>query len=152
VAKLAPKDSGPDQSVAAPATQPTTPKAGKPADEPKDLGEALGKGKGVFQAFKGGKWREAIAGCLVLLLFLWRRFASKLVVGKLSPWWTGFLTVLLGYLSSIPEALSGGAWSWSTFILSGLLTSAEAMLMWQMIGKRLLPKVFGNGSPNSSPS
>lgn len=112
--------------------------------EPTDIPSAVKTGKEIFSAFKGGKFREAIAGIIVLLLFLWRRFASKLIVGKLSPWWTGFVTMLLGYLGAIPEALAVEPWKWSTFIFTGLLTSAEAMLVWSMLGKKLLPKVFGD--------
>ena len=119
---------------------------------PKDVPEAIGASKSLWSAFKGGKWREAIAGCLVLLLFLWRRFASKLIIGKLNPWWVGFVTVLMGYLGSIPEALSSGAFAWSTFIWSGLLTSGEAMLLWQMAGKRLLPKIFGSSEKKEEDS
>lgn len=103
----------------------------------------IDQAKGIWSAFKGGKYREAIAGAITLLVFLWRRYFGRLIIGKLSPWWLGFVTVLLGYVATIPEALSTSPFSWWAFVWSGLLTSAQAMLMWQMVGKKVLPKVFG---------
>jgi len=103
----------------------------------------VGQVQGIWGAFKGGKYREAIGGIIALLVFLWRRYLGKLIIGKLSSWWVGFVTVLLGFLGSIPEALAADPFSWVTFVWSGLLTSASAMLVWQMAGKKLLPKVFG---------
>jgi hypothetical protein len=115
----------------------------KAAKDVKDVPEAIGKAKAIWAAFKGGKYREAVAGIIVILMFLWRRFASKLIIGKLSPWWVGFVTVLLGYVGSIPEALAADAFKWSAFIWSGLITSAEAMLFWQLIAKKAFPKLLG---------
>jgi hypothetical protein len=132
---------------AKPATKAPSPeeKAAAPAEStgPKDIPAAVETAKSVFASFKGGKWRGAIAGCIMLLVFLWRRYLGKLIIGKLSSWWVGFVTVLLGYIASIPEALVAEPFGWWTFMWSGLATSAEAMLLWQMMGKRLLPKVFG---------
>jgi len=110
---------------------------------PKDVPEAVATGTSVWTAFKGGKYREAIAGVLVLLLFLWRRFASKVIIGKLSTWQVGFVAVLLGFLGTIPEALATEPWNWKVFLWSGLATSGEAMLFWKTLGQKLLPKVFG---------
>jgi len=97
----------------------------------------------IYTSFKEGLYREGIAGCIVLLIFIWRRFVSQLVIGKLSPWWIGFVTVLLGYLGSIPAALQATPFEWGPFIWHGLIVSAEAMLCWQMLGKKLLPSLFG---------
>jgi hypothetical protein len=125
-----------DAAAKAPASQPTV-------KEPTNVGEAVDTGKNIYHAFKGGKYREAVAAILMLLLFLWRRFASKFIIGKLSPWWVGFVAVLLGYIGSIPGALMAAKFSWLSFVWNGLLASAEAMLLWQLIGKKVLPKVFG---------
>jgi hypothetical protein len=125
---------------AAPASQPAADKKEGPAS----VKEAIESGKGVVANFKGGKYREAVAGIIVLVIFLWRRFAAKLVIGKVSTWWVGFITLLLGYLGSIPEALTMDPFSWWTFVWSGLLTGAESMAFYLMLGKKLLPKIFGD--------
>lgn len=116
-------------------------------EEPKDVPEAVEEVKDIWAAFKGGKYREAIAGILVVLIFMWRRFGAKFIIGKLSTWGVGLVTVILGFVGTIPEALTVDPWNWKTFIWSGLLTSAEAMLLWQMIGKKVLPKIWPTDDP-----
>jgi hypothetical protein len=133
-AKAAPTKAAPTSK--APATKAAP---GEPADVP----EAVKTGKNVWSDFKDGKYREAIAGCILMLLFLWRRFASKFIVGKLSTWQVGFVAVLLGFLGTIPEALAVEPWNWKTFLYSGLATSGEAILFWKTLGQKVLPKVFG---------
>lgn len=120
-------------------------------DEPKDVPEAVKTGSRIWAAFKDGKYREAIAGVILLLLFLWRRFASRFIIGKLSTWQVGFVAVLLGFLGTIPEALAVEPWNWKVFLLSGLATSGEAILFWKTLGQKLLPKVFGD-IPQKEPS
>lgn len=105
--------------------------------------DVLTQSTGVWSAFKGGKYREGIAGIIMVVVFIWRRFGSKFIIGKLSPWWVGFITVLCGYVGTIPEALSSDVFSWGQFFWAGLLTSGEAMLFWQTLGKKVLPKLFG---------
>lgn len=112
--------------------------------EPQTVDQTVAAGKQFYDAIRGHRWREAAAVGLMMLIFLWRRFAAKLIIGKLSPWAVGFLTVLLGYLATIPQALTAQGFSWPAFIWGGLLTSSEAMLAWQMVGKKLLPKIFGD--------
>jgi len=126
---------------AAPATAPA--KAETKAGEPTDVPEAVKTGTSIWADFKDGKYREAIAGCILMLLFLWRRFASKFIIGKLSMWQVGFVAVLLGFAGTIPEALATEPWNWKTFVWSGLATSGEAMLFWKTLGQKVLPKIFG---------
>ena len=104
-------------------------------------------GKSIFADFGGGKYREAIAGLITLLIFGWRRFARGLVIGKLSPWWVGFVTVLLGFAGTIPEALATTPFVWTTFLWWAIATSSEAMLFWMTMGKKVLPKIFGKIAP-----
>lgn len=106
-------------------------------NEPKDVPEAVVTGKGIFKSFKDGKYREAVAGIILVLMFIWRRFLSSFVIGKLSKWWLGFITVLLSFLGTIPEALAAEPFKWYTFVWSACLMSAEAMFMWQMILKKI---------------
>jgi hypothetical protein len=108
----------------------------------KDVPEAVEEVKSIWADFKGGKYREAMAGVVVVLLFLWRRFASRLIVGKLSKWWLAFVTMLLGYLGTIPEALTMDPFSWGKFVWTGLITGSEAMAIWFLIGKKILPNLF----------
>ena len=153
ISTAAPDSGATEAAATAPTAASSAPStASQPSKEPKDISEAVAEGKSVVSDFKGGKWREAIAGCITLLIFLWRRFASKLIIGKVSSWWVGLITVLVGYLGSIPQALSSGSFSWSTFIWTGLLTSAEAMLLWQMVGQTVLPKVFGDHKAEEKPA
>jgi hypothetical protein len=121
----------------------------KAADSgPLDIREPIETIKSFWFAFKGGKYREGIAGVIVLLMFLWRRFFWKWItrpdfLWPMKPWAVGLITVGFGYLGSIPAALAGPDWNWWAFMIEGLLTSSEAMLFWQTLGKHALPKVFG---------
>lgn len=107
------------------ATKPTTPD------------DVLKTGKGIWDAFKGGRYREAVALIIVMLMWVWRRFLSGLIIGKLSKWWLGLVTALLSFLGTIPGALLDSPFSWSSFIWTGLITSAEAMFLWQMVIKKI---------------
>jgi hypothetical protein len=137
----------PATKAAEPGSQPAAGADTKLPDPPKgsptDVPEALGTAKGIWTAFKGGKWRSGVAAIIVLLVFIWRRFLHTFIIGKVSSWWAGFIVVLLSYVGSVPEALAAEPFKWTVFVWSGLLTSAQAMLLWQMVGKKVLPKVFG---------
>lgn len=140
----APPDSASTKVTPATMKAPASKAEPKPAASvPEDVPEAVKTGTSIWAAFKDGKYREAIAGCILMLLFLWRRFASKVIIGKLSTWQVGFVAVLLGFLGTVPEALAAEPWSWKVFFWSGLATSGEAMLFWKTLGQKILPKVFG---------
>lgn len=126
--------------AAAPASMPT--KIAEPP-APTNVPEAVATGKSAWSAFKDGKLREGIAGVLVLLIFAWRRFAAKFVIGKLSTYQVGLVTAVVGLVATIPEALAMEPFDWKVFVWSGLLTSAQAMLAWKLVGQKVLPKVFG---------
>jgi len=124
---------------------PSTGEAKAPEVKPAET-SPVDQAKGVWDAFKGGKYREAIAGVLVLVVFFWRRFGAKFIIGKLSTWQVGLLTVVVGLIATIPEALAATTFDWKTFVWSGLLTSAQAMLVWKTVGQKILPKVFGESA------
>lgn len=105
--------------------------------------EATKQGKDVVSAFREGSLREAMAGAITLLLFLWRRFASKLLLGRLNAWQTGLVSAVVAFLAVLPVELSAAQFSWGNFVLQSLILSAESMFLWQMVGKQVLPKVFG---------
>jgi hypothetical protein len=117
--------------------------AGSPATKPGDV-DRVSQAKSIWDAFKGGKLREGVAGVLVLLVFFWRRFGAKFLIGKLSTWQVGLVTVIAGLVLTIPEALTMEPFDWKAFVWSGLLTSAEGMLVWKTVGQKVLPKVFGD--------
>jgi hypothetical protein len=113
-----------------------------PAEE-KPVKDVVQDVKDLVGAAKAGKWRTVVSLGLMILVWVWRRFLSKWILPKLSSWGVGLATVILGYVASIPAALAAEGFNWGTFVWAGLITSAEAMLLWQMIGKKVLPKMFG---------
>jgi hypothetical protein len=78
-----------------------------------------------------------VAVALLILVFLWRRFAFGFVMHRLSPGQVGALTVVLAFVGTLPDALTRGAFSWGEFVWGGLVSSGEAMLLWQLILKRI---------------
>lgn len=116
-----------------------------PPKPPKDVPEALGLGKQLLNFIKTGEGRSAVAAALMLLLFLWRRFAAGFVMGKFKDdkFALALIVAITGYLASIPMALTADGFSWLSFIWNGLATSGSAMALWLVIGKQVLPKVFG---------
>jgi len=95
----------------------------------------------IVEAFKSEHVRVAIAGILVLLIWAWRRFASKLLIGKIPNKWLPLVTALVAFLAAIPTTLAATPWSWSTFLWQGLITGAEAMAFWSVLFKFVLPNV-----------
>ena len=121
---------------AAPTTQPATVTPAEPGTVP----EAVGTFKGIIADFRSGKYREAVAGVLMVLMFLWRRFAGKLVIGKIkSDWWLRFVTLLVSFAATIPVALTADGFNWTRFLWEGLATGAEAMLFWSLVLSKILP-------------
>jgi len=105
--------------------------------------EATKQGRDAFAKFRDGNLREAMAGAITLLLFLWRRFASKLLVGRLNAWQTGLASAIIAFLAMLPVGLTDQKFAWGTFVIESLILSAESMFLWQMVGKKVLPAVFG---------
>lgn len=131
----------PDAQVQSDASQVDSGPAAKVGDKPGAKGGAgsVEQVKSFWDAFKGGKYREGISGVIVLLMFLWREYAGKFIIGKLSTYQVGLVTVIIGFVGTIPEALTMEPFDWKVFVWSGLLTSAQAMLVWKTIGQKVLP-------------
>jgi hypothetical protein len=115
------------------------------------LKAATSQGQSTFTAFKGGKYREAIAGLITLLLFVWRRFGSKLLIGKMGGWGVAWTAAAMGLLATIPEALATVPFSWWTFAWNALATSAEAIAFWELAGRAILPKLMPVKGPPPIP-
>lgn len=132
---------------AAPATQPAAkPAPAKPASvpvEPATAEEAISLVGVIGKLFKDGAYRPAVGAIITLLMFIWRRFASGLLIGKVPAKHLGWFTAALGVLAAIPASLATEPWSWGKFFADALLISGPAVLFWTTLGKTLLPKVFG---------
>jgi hypothetical protein len=101
----------------------------------------------VFSAFKGHKYREAIAGVITILMFVWRKFGSSFLVGKLSTNWLRVIVVMFGLLGTLPAALAATTFGWQDFIVNSLITSAEAIAFWHVVLEKL---PFFNSIPSKS--
>lgn len=110
-----------------------------PPDTPASLDDAWGLSQYIFGAFKAGEPRLGVSALLMLFIYLWRRFGSRFLIGKLPSKYLPLLTLGVGYLASVPIELMKPDFSWSSFVLNGLLLSAPAMALWSTIFKFWLP-------------
>jgi hypothetical protein len=125
--------------------------SGVVASEPQTLGDVVRTVVDIRAKAKVGEYREVVALCVFLLMFLWRRFASQFVLAHVSSWWAGFFAVLLAFLGTLPEALRASPFSWYDFVWSALLASAEAIALWQLVFKKLSEKVPWLAVPAGTP-
>lgn len=125
----------PEVAKAVPAGQPA---ASQPVD-PKDVQEAVGMVKTMVDSFKAGGAgiREGIAILISLILFVWRKFGSRFIIGKLSKWWLTFLTLFAGMIGALPVALMAPSFVWWKFIIDGFVMGAEAMAFWALVVKKI---------------
>ena len=93
--------------------------------------------KSVFEAFKNGNMRAAIAGLLALLIWAWRKYFSTFIMNKLTDFQIGVLVALVGMLGTIPEALAATPFNWDAFLISAFVSSSEAMFFWQVVLKNI---------------
>lgn len=105
--------------------------------------DAVGQGKSIKDSFMSGNKREGVAGAILLLIFLWRRFASKLLIGKMSSYQVGLLTAGIAFATNLAAELMAVQFNWYTFVINGAVTAGEAMLFWEIVGQKALPKIFG---------
>lgn len=137
----------------APSSQPATSQptlAGAPTVKapPADSG-VQGAWAKLKAAAKGHRYREVVALVMTMVIFLWRRFGYGFVMHRLSSWQVGFVTVLVGFLGTLPTALTAPEFSWGSFIWDALVSSGEAMLLWQMVLKRIPGFKPGEAKPSA---
>jgi hypothetical protein len=120
------------------------PDAGSKSTIPANSDQAIDVVKTVVKNFKDGEIRLGIAGILMLLIFVWRRFIHDFVLNKTGKKWAPLVVAALGFVSSLIIELGNPVFSWRTFLLGGLFTSGAAVLFWSTLGKIVLPKVFGD--------
>jgi hypothetical protein len=96
----------------------------------------------LVQLFRSHEWRPAIALLLTILIYFWRRF-DKIIIAKIESKYIPWITALMGFLATLPSHLSVTPFVWANFILDGFVTGAESALLWSLVGKAVLPKVFG---------
>jgi len=135
---------------ASPASQPATKAPAEPAakapvkaeapEAPKDVVSGVST---VVSLFKEHKWRPAIAALLMLLVFIWRRFLGGLLIKKIPAKHMAWVTAAMGLLAALPAHLTVEHFSVWKFLLDGFVTGAQAAILWSMLGKHFLPKVFG---------
>ena len=89
----------------------------------------------VIDDFKGGHWKLAIGGLIMILIWAMRKFFWTTFPTKALPW----LALALGTLSDASRLLAAGEVWWQALI-GGLLTGGCAMLLWSTVGKAVLPK------------
>lgn len=112
-----------------------------PAPAPAASQPAIDPGKVVtdlFAAAKAKEWRVVVGLVLTLLIWGYRRFVNDFVatkVGKYAP----LIVVGLGLLTSLAFELIKSPFSWSSFLVGGLLTSATAITFWSTLAKFILP-------------
>lgn len=125
------------------------------ADEPavgESIKDAIDQGGAAKESFMEGRSREGVAGLITLLIFLWRRFAKGFVIGKVSSYTVGWISAVVALLANLAAELTVAQFSWPTFLVNSLVTAGEAMVMWELIGQKVLPKIFGTGAPKTEGS
>ena len=108
-----------------------------PPSQPTDVPAAVGAATSAWKAFAAKHYREGVAFALLVVMFVWRRFLSRILIGRISTWWAGFFTVLGGFLATLPAALIVAPFSWPDFIMNSLISSGEAMVFWQVVLKKI---------------
>lgn len=98
---------------------------------------------GIVKMFKNHEVKAAIAACITLVVFLWRRFLGALVIKKIPTKHLAWVTALVGLVAALPAHLAVTPFVWWKFLLDGFLIGAEAALLWSTVGKHVLPKIFG---------
>ena len=111
-------------------------KAEAPAVAPaQDLSpqEVVALGKTILDAAKGGNWGLAVAGILMLLVWVMRKFFLKKIPSSYMPW----VAAGVGVAGAIAANLQAGQ-AWGGALMSGLMAGAAASGLYSLIGKKFL--------------
>ena len=115
---------------------PTTPETVLgPTTAPEELSpeEVLAIGTWVIKAIRGGEWGLAIAGILMVLVWVIRKFIFLRLPSSYMPW----VAAGLGAASAIAANLQAGQ-PWLAALISGLMVGLASSGLWSLIGKKLL--------------
>lgn len=93
---------------------------------------------GLLEAIQHGNWSIAIGLALGLGLWFLRKF-NLLWINKVPVDYVGWVAACLGMLGYIAAALTAGV-AWQTAVAQGFATGAEAVGLWELVLKKLLPK------------
>lgn len=118
--------------------QPASAPAAPPAI-PVTVDDAVGTFQSIVKSFTSEHVRAGIAGIICILIFIWRRFLSGWLIGKIPSRYLPLLTTGVAFLAALPVAIATDPWSWKTFLWQGLITGAEAMAFWSVIVKFIFP-------------
>ena len=135
-------------AVAAVAAAPAAPAvAAAPAAPAVELSpeEVVALGKLVMEAAKGGNWGLALAGILMLLVWVLRKFVIKTLSPAAMPW----VAAIAGVVGAVAANVQAGE-SWSTAVMSGLMTGAAASGLYSLVGKKLLGTASTPAAPEES--
>ena len=95
--------------------------------------EVIGMVQALVEAAKGGHWALAVSLGVMILVWALRKFFWKSIPGKLIPWVSAGVGVILAVTMSIQDGSDiMGALS------AGLLTGTAASGLWSLVGKHLL--------------
>ena len=99
---------------------------------PETIEEAVETVGGILGAAKHGNWGLVIAGIIMVLVFVMRKYALKRIDAKYVPWITAGLVNLV----LVAEALIQGTPIGQAFLVGFLLSTAAGGL-WSLVGKHL---------------
>jgi hypothetical protein len=86
-----------------------------------------------MEAAKGGNWGLALAGILMLLVWVLRKFVVKTLSPAAMPW----VAAIAGVVGAVAANVQAGE-SWGTAVMSGLMTGAAASGLYSLVGKKFL--------------
>lgn len=89
----------------------------------------------VVQAIKSKNWAVVIGGVLMLFVFIINTFVIKKLPKAYVPW----VTAAAGIATYVSLNMYAGM-PWDEAIAQGFTAGASAVGLWEMLGKRVLPK------------
>lgn len=105
-------------------------------------GDILGTIKEIFSSFRAGSYLPVISGVIVVILYAWRRWFSGLLLNKITnAWWLSFIPMVMALLASASTGLLVTPFDWRRFVVDTFVTGAQAIAIWQLLGKVVLSKV-----------
>jgi uncharacterized membrane protein YdbT with pleckstrin-like domain len=122
------------------------PEEAKDTEQAPSVEELVETGEGIVEAARSHEWALMIAGCIMLLVGVVRRFA---LVAKLPARYIPWASMVIGVLAVLADNLSTGGAITVTRIVQGMLAGMAASGAWGMIGRHL-PMVGKAPKPTST--
>jgi len=122
------------------------PEEAKDTEQAPSVEELVETGEGVVEAARSHEWALVVAGCIMLLVGIVRRFA---LIAKLPTRYIPWASMVIGVLAVLGDNLSTGGAITVTRIVQGMLAGMAASGAWGMIGRHL-PMVGKAPEPTST--